>query len=420
MLEGIDAVERRRAPKRGLRGTRVLVAHARGGWRRMARGALEPWGCSVVEVETGGDVIDAAWAVRPHVMLLDAALRRADGRPPLGQIRADPDLFGIAVVLVGDGETWPTGADALNGGAHDVLRADSPPVELAARVRAARDAHDLRELLLGRERALEELAYGDELTGLPNRRFVLRQLDVLISRARRHGRELAVLVVDADHFKALNDRYGHSGGDAALRALAARLRDRVRAEDLVGRFGGEEFVVALPDTNAAGAAAVAEDLRAAVAGQPVPVERRAATLTVSIGWADWRGEDLERLLRRADRALYEAKAAGRDRVRPAGTPPAAAGPSPSFARPSGASRADRPAGTAVTTDAGSDRPHTSVGAHRQPPPRTGSSPARRGVQLDLTVVEYLREIARTRRSSASAMPRTGSDPLPGAPGNGAA
>ena len=174
----------------------------------------------------------------------------------------------------------------------------------------------MQEQLLTRERELERLAYYDELTGLPNRRSVLRQLEALLSRGRRHGHALAVLMVDADHFKALNDRHGHAAGDAALRALAERLGERLRAEDVIGRFGGEEFVIGLPDAEAAGAAAVAEDVRAAVAERPMTIDGHALTLTVSVGWAPWHDESLEQLLALADDALYEAKAAGRNCVRP--------------------------------------------------------------------------------------------------------
>jgi two-component system, cell cycle response regulator len=123
-------------------------------------------------------------------------------------------------------------------------------------------------------------------------------------------------MVDADHFKALNDSHGHAAGDAALRALADRLRERLRAEDVVGRFGGEEFVIGLPDAGAVGAAGVAEDVRRAVAEHALTIPGHTLGLTVSVGWAAWDDEDLDQLIARADGALYEAKAAGRDCVHP--------------------------------------------------------------------------------------------------------
>jgi diguanylate cyclase (GGDEF)-like protein len=316
MLQWTSAAERRFTRLGALTDARVLVANPYNGARRAIRAVLEPLGCSVIEAEHPGEVLEAARRRRPHVLLLDAAMEREAGSTLVGEIKSDPDLFAIAVVLVGATGDASDALAAMERGAHDVLPDDADAFELAARVRAARRGSDMQELLLTRERELERLAYYDELTGLPNRRSVLRQLEALLSRGRRHGHALAVLMVDADHFKALNDRRGHAAGDGALRALAGRLRERLRAEDVIGRFGGEEFVIGLPDARAVGAAAVAEDVRAAVAERPMTIDGHVLTLTVSVGWAAWEDEDLGQLIARADSALYEAKAAGRDCVRP--------------------------------------------------------------------------------------------------------
>jgi len=277
---------------------------------------LEPLGCVVIEAERPAEVLEATRRRRPHVVLLDAAMEREAGSSMVAEIKSDPELFAIAIVLVGAHGDAAGALAAMERGAHDVLPDDADAFELAARVRAARRGSDMQELLLTRERELERLAYYDELTGLPNRRSVLRQLEALISRGRRHGHDLALLMIDADHFKAVNDRHGHAAGDAALRALADRLRERLRTEDVAGRFGGEEFVIGLPDADPEGAAAVAEAVRAAVRARPLTVAGRELTLTVSVGWATWEDDDLGQLLARADGALYEAKAAGRDCVRP--------------------------------------------------------------------------------------------------------
>jgi two-component system cell cycle response regulator len=161
---------------------------------------------------------------------------------------------------------------------------------------------------------MDDLVYGDPLTGLYNRRFILAQLNSLVGSARRHERELSAIVLDADGFKALNDELGHAAGDAALVEIAARLQRRVRREDFVGRLGGEEILVMLPDTGAREAARVAEDLRAAIADKPMVLGDRSRTVTVSGGWATWAGESPEELLRRADEAMYRAKDAGRNRI----------------------------------------------------------------------------------------------------------
>ena len=316
MLQWTSASERRFTRLGALSDARVLVANPYNGARRAVRGVLEPLGCVVIEAERPAEVLEATRRRRPHVVLLDAAMEREAGSSMVAEIKSDPELFAIAIVLVGAHGDAAGALAAVERGVHDVLPDDADAFELAARVRAARRGSDMQELLLTRERELERLAYYDELTGLPNRRSVLRQLEALISRGRRHGHDLALLMIDADHFKAVNDRHGHAAGDAALRALADRLRERLRTEDVAGRFGGEEFVIGLPDADADGAAAVAEAVRAAVRARPLTVAGRELTLTVSVGWATWEEDDLGQLLARADDALYEAKAAGRDCVRP--------------------------------------------------------------------------------------------------------
>ena len=316
MLQWTTASERRFTRLGALNDARVLVANPYHGARRAVRAVLEPLGCVVIEAEHPAEVLEAARRRRPHVLLLDAAMEREASSSMVAEIKSDPELFAIAIVLVGAHGDAAGALAAMEHGAYDVLPDDADAFELAARVRAARRGSDMQELLLTRERELERLAYYDELTGLPNRRSVLRQLEALISRGRRHGHALALLMVDADHFKAVNDRHGHAAGDAALRALADRLCERLRTEDVAGRFGGEEFVVALPDADAAGAAAVAEAVRAAVRARPLTIAGRELSLTVSVGWATWEDDDLGQLLARADGALYEAKAAGRDCVRP--------------------------------------------------------------------------------------------------------
>jgi len=295
-----------------LHATRVLIAHPDPSARTATRDTLERAGATCLEAAAHEELLAAAREGDVDVLLLHARLAAA-----LADVKGDPDLFRIAVVLVGDPGDVGATVDALEHGAHDVLRDEAAEAEVLARVHAARRAQEMQEQLLSREHELEALAFYDELTGVANRRFAVRQLHALLSRARRHDQELSVAILDADRFKALNDRHGHGAGDDVLRGLAARLRSRVREEDVVARFGGEEFLVILPDTGAEGAATAAEDLRAAVAAAPFPVGRFALRLTVSVGWATWRGETLERLVARADRGLYAAKEAGRDCVRPA-------------------------------------------------------------------------------------------------------
>jgi diguanylate cyclase (GGDEF)-like protein len=162
-------------------------------------------------------------------------------------------------------------------------------------------------------RELDLQARSDPLTGLFNRRGLSDHLDPALALAARGERPLSIVVLDADHFKRVNDRYGHVVGDDVLRHLALTLRQRLRASDVAARVGGEEFVVLLPDTDIAGAEPLAQQLIEHVAAHPHPV---CGPLTLSAGVATFRaGDDGQSLFRRADRALYAAKSAGRNRVR---------------------------------------------------------------------------------------------------------
>ncbi len=169
---------------------------------------------------------------------------------------------------------------------------------------------------------LAKMAAVDPLTGALNRRDFNQRAYAELSRAGRHGHATALLLVDVDHFKAVNDRFGHAGGDAALTALVAALTATLRPTDLVGRYGGEEFAVLLPETSLAGAMAVGERIRDTVMALAVPWETGAIRVTASVGVAECGPADdhepeetlLKAAMARADTALYEAKAKGRNRV----------------------------------------------------------------------------------------------------------
>ncbi|HEY8090245.1 MAG TPA: diguanylate cyclase [Polyangiaceae bacterium] len=167
------------------------------------------------------------------------------------------------------------------------------------------------------ERArLVRLAVTDDLTLAYNGRYLLPRLQEELQRARAGGAPVSIAMLDLDHFKQVNDTFGHARGDGVLRAFADRVRDRTRRSDLLVRRGGEEFVLVLPAADGARAFVLAERIRHAVGGAPMPVTDGASiTQTVSIGVATWDGtESAEALLHRADLALYEAKNLGRDRV----------------------------------------------------------------------------------------------------------
>ncbi|MES2342252.1 MAG: diguanylate cyclase, partial [Pseudomonadota bacterium] len=203
-------------------------------------------------------------------------------------------------------------------GVNDILSKPIDPQELSARsktqIRRKRYTDYLRDNL---DHSLE-LAVTDQLTGLHNRRYMVGQLDALVKRASLGGDPVAALLIDIDHFKKINDGYGHDVGDEVLREFAVRLASNVRAIDLPCRYGGEEFVVVMPDTKIEDAERIAERIRLHVAGSPFRVMGGAEllTVTISIGVAATlgAGDKPEALLKRADEAVYEAKASGRNKV----------------------------------------------------------------------------------------------------------
>jgi diguanylate cyclase (GGDEF)-like protein len=184
-------------------------------------------------------------------------------------------------------------------------------------------------LLMCTERSQQELAKAahlDYLTGICNRRAVEDLARRAIAAARRHGMPMALMIVDVDHFKRINDQFGHEYGDIALVESVRRLRESLRAEDLVGRLGGEEFVAVMPNTDGIAALAAAERVRASFADAPMRIGEHEVTVTITAGVAVLTAEDqhLSHLLRRADRAMYAGKNAGRNQVLLDGGSPVAA------------------------------------------------------------------------------------------------
>ncbi len=186
------------------------------------------------------------------------------------------------------------------------------------RMEIATDISDrkmLEEELEAARRRAEALSRTDELTGVHNRRAFFQLGESLFSMASRSHRPLAVVMLDVDHFKRINDRYGHFAGDEVLRELARAVDARIRDSDVLGRFGGEEFVLVLPDTDPEQAMAFAERLRAGIADTDIEIDDDTLACTVSIGVAVLSEHclSLEQLLTRADEALFRAKAKGRNR-----------------------------------------------------------------------------------------------------------
>jgi two-component system cell cycle response regulator len=252
----------------------------------------------------------------PDVVLLDHELPGVDGMSVLERVRADDELAAVPVIMLTHSSDPELLVEALRRGAHDCLRKPIDRAELDARVMAALRVKRLHDALLEVNRRLACQALTDELTGFGNRRHGAHQLEREIALGIRHGRPLALVRIDVDHFKAINDSHGIQLGEQVLAEVARRLAEAVRGGDELARWGGDEFVAILPITDRAGALRAAERLHAAVAAAPVQAAGIALAVTVSVGWAHWAGDTPDDLLARADRALDQAKAAGRDTVFP--------------------------------------------------------------------------------------------------------
>jgi two-component system cell cycle response regulator len=252
------------------------------------------------------------------LFIVNATARGFDGLRLAARLRAEEATRHVPIVAVVDAEDRSRLVKALEIGVNDLLPRPVDAQELAARARTQikrkRHADFLRHTL---DQSFE-LAVIDQLTGLYNRRYMTSQLDALMTRAAKNGQPVSVLVVDVDHFKKINDNFGHGVGDEVLREFAARLASNVRAVDLACRYGGEEFVVLMPDTQLADAHRIAERIRRHVGGSPFRVAGGAELLnvTISVGVAasNGGGDAVTALLKRADEAVYAAKAEGRNRV----------------------------------------------------------------------------------------------------------
>jgi two-component system, cell cycle response regulator len=294
----------------------VLVADDSLVIRAWLRRELEGHGYQVIEAVDGEEALRTCREKAPDVVLLDVEMPKLDGHAVLAQMKRDVDLAGIPVVFCTGRTTTDDVVEGLRLGAHDYLRKPFEGPEVLARVGAALRVKNLQDQLRMRNAELERMSRNDMLTSLPNRRHLQEHLVAECASSRRHGHPLAVLMVDADQFKSINDTRGHVTGDEVLRALATRLRDACRPEDVAGRWGGEEFLVIAPHTDLDGAVALGEEIRTGVSNDAVAVtDGPPLRVTVSVGAATSAVGDLELLLRNADAALYDAKAAGRDRVR---------------------------------------------------------------------------------------------------------
>lgn len=310
---------------------RVLIADDDPVSRRFLERILAKWGYEAVCVEDG----DEAWAVLasddpPRLALFDWMMPGMEGTELCRALRADTNRPYTYVVLVTARDSRQDSLDGFGAGADEYLTKPIDLDQLEVRLRAGRRIVELQEQLIAAREALRYQAEHDQLTGLPSRAHMTVLLENELDRSKRMRTPVAVLMCDVDHFKNVNDTWGHAIGDAVLRGIAARLRGGCRRYDTVGRFGGEEFMAVLPGCTGETAADVAERLRVAVASKPLHTSAGDIAMAVSIGVAssEINGWTSAPIVHAADVALYAAKRGGRNRVEraPADVPPLAASP----------------------------------------------------------------------------------------------
>jgi diguanylate cyclase (GGDEF)-like protein len=293
----------------------VLIADDSQLIRAIVAQQLEALGLQVRQASDGEEALAACRAAQPDVVLLDVEMPRLDGFGVLKALKDDPQLAAIPVVFLTARESTDDVVSALELGAHDYLRKPFEPGELRARVTAALRVKTLQDELQRRNEELDRLSRIDALTGLANRRHMEHEAHRLFAAARRRSEPVGACMVDLDRFKSINDTHGHPAGDEVLKAAAGRIEGAVRAEDIVGRWGGEEFLVLLVSANVQTASTVGERIRAAVGARSIALpDGSEVSVTASVGYASAREDGPDQLIARADRALYAAKHAGRNQT----------------------------------------------------------------------------------------------------------
>jgi diguanylate cyclase (GGDEF)-like protein len=295
---------------------RVLIADDNKDCAQSLATLLGAWGFEPVVVYDGSAALarlnepDA-----PTLALLDWIMPEVNGIDVCRALRTDTHRPYTYVILVTGRGGKEQMLDGLNAGADDYLVKPVDTNELCARMSTAKRILGLQEQLLASQRQLREQATRDALTGLWNRAMIQETLQRELARSQREDQALAVIMADLDHFKQINDTHGHLAGDAALRQTAERLQAVLRPYDMIGRYGGEEFLVVLPRCGMHAALSLAERLRHHVAAEPVTEGSASIALTLSLGVAVWDGVMTpQNLLWTADSALYAAKRAGRNCV----------------------------------------------------------------------------------------------------------
>jgi two-component system cell cycle response regulator len=315
---GIESPEREAVADTGCDGRVLIVDDRPGSYERIAAMLSNE---HKVEVETDpNQALFHAADGNYDLMIVSLGLENFDALRLCSQVRSLDRTRNLPILAITEPDNDARMVRGLEIGVNDFLLRPIDKNELLARTRSQVRKRRYTERLRDNVQMSIEMAITDALTGLFNRRYMESHLGTLIEQAASRGKPLSTLVIDIDYFKSVNDGHGHEAGDDVLRDFALRIKRSIRGIDLACRYGGEEFVIVMPETDMAVAAMVAERLRRRIAAEPFAIAQgaRHIPVTISIGIAGLRGRDdtAASLLKRADQALYRAKRDGRNRVVP--------------------------------------------------------------------------------------------------------
>ncbi|MGQ0526555.1 MAG: PleD family two-component system response regulator [Alphaproteobacteria bacterium] len=299
---------------------RVLIVEDREYEQRKIQETLARDHDSITIALTGIEAAEITAAKDFDVLIISLNLSGEDGLRLCSHLKSNEKTRAVPIVMIGEDEDMPRIAHGLEIGAHDYILRPIDRNELLARVRTQVRRKRFQERLRATYEISLSMALTDSLTGLYNRRYLEVHLQKMLQKSHESRKPLGILMMDIDHFKKVNDTYGHPVGDEVLKIFAARLQDKLRSFDLVARTGGEEFVVILPDVTKKRAQQIAERLRSSIADEPFicGVPEGKISITASIGGAFIAPADKQHepnnILARADKCLYDAKEGGRNCV----------------------------------------------------------------------------------------------------------
>ncbi len=299
-------------------GIKLLLVEDEPTQRLLIARRLRSVGYVVDVAENGADALQMIKTGQYPLVLSDWEMPGMDG-VTLCRLVREANLPSVYILLLTSHGAVTHAVEALRAGANDFIRKPADETELVARLEAGRRMVLLEQSLREANSKIEKLSITDPLLGIFNRRYLHDHLPQETARARRYGEQLSLVMADLDHFKKVNDTYGHHTGDLVLQHAVTLVRSALRVSDWIARYGGEEFVIVLPETPLQGAYAVAERMRRLCAETAVKGLDSKLLVTASFGVATIDGvtpspADADAILREADKALYESKRAGRNRV----------------------------------------------------------------------------------------------------------